>query len=422
MDFKEEILKGREERAKLINDYLKDYSVIISITANMPGGDKNIYLSYLLINAFSFLVNETANSDYFYSFNQDGPFLLIFKKNGNSDKLKKQMILIEENHELGRFIDIDVYDKYNLYFRENKRKCMLCNDLAIRCMRNKKHKEEELISHIEKNVFDFYSKKFEELIDFSIMGELNLHPKFGLVTPFSSGSHKDMNYDLMIKAKEAIIPYYIKILRQTLITTNLDKDINHLKDIGIQAEKAMLQVTGDINAYKGLIYNLGLLISAYGYKISRYEVRSVYEISKQIANRLHGDYNYESNSYGDQAYRNYKIRGVRGEALSGFVNVQKAIHLLKDFSQENLLITLIYYIINIEDTSFLKRSVSYNKYQDIKRKFKELNIKNKAELEKLNKFCLDNNLSFGGSADLLVLSIFIKKINHYLVDLKEKKY
>ena len=36
--------------------------------------------------------------------------------------------------------------------------------------------------------------------------ELDLHPKFGLVTPISNGSHKDMNYKLMIKARMLLCP------------------------------------------------------------------------------------------------------------------------------------------------------------------------------------------------------------------------
>jgi len=29
----------------------------------------------------------------------------------------------------------------------------------------------------------------------------------------------------------------------------------------------------------------------------------------------------------------------------------------------------------------------------------------------LNQLCIENNLSFGGSADLLVVTVFLKKIN-----------
>ena len=45
-----EILKAREERALLINDYLKSNNVVIVIKANIPGVNKNINEAYLLVN------------------------------------------------------------------------------------------------------------------------------------------------------------------------------------------------------------------------------------------------------------------------------------------------------------------------------------------------------------------------------------
>jgi len=52
MNQSDKILLGREERALLIKKYLNDYKTVVSLKANMPGKDKNSYLSYLLINAF----------------------------------------------------------------------------------------------------------------------------------------------------------------------------------------------------------------------------------------------------------------------------------------------------------------------------------------------------------------------------------
>jgi len=421
MNYKEEILKGREERAKLITSYLKDYSIVISVKANMPGEDKNNYLSYLLINAFSFLIAEIKNDGYVYDYNSDGPYLILLLKAGNSDKIKEQMINIEEKHDLGRLIDIDVYSNGISLSRKNKRECIICGNTVTICMRNKKHNYQELISYIKAQVINFYRAKLEGLIDNSIMTELNLHPKFGLVTPKSSGSHKDMNFNLMIRAKNAIIPYFLDMFTTSCEITNSKVEIHKLVDLGIQAEKAMLLATNNINAYKGLIFNLGLIISAYGYKLSRFELNSVFDVSKYFTFLLYGSYEYNGNSYGDQAYRKYNVTGARGEALSGFINVQKGIKILQDLSWDNLMKTLIFYISSIEDTSFLKRAGTFTKYQEIKEKFKRLNITDSFELKKLNDLCIENNLSFGGSADLLALSVFIWQISQYLVELKEKK-
>lgn len=52
--------------------------------------------------------------------------------------------------------------------------------------------------------------------------ELNLHPKFGLVTPYSNGSHDDMNYELMKEAQEVIIPGLIEMFFVGLEANNPD--------------------------------------------------------------------------------------------------------------------------------------------------------------------------------------------------------
>ncbi|MFA7075889.1 MAG: triphosphoribosyl-dephospho-CoA synthase [Candidatus Izemoplasmatales bacterium] len=419
MNIKDKILYGREERANIISSLLKKYDTVISIKANMPGEDKNSYLSYLLINAFSFLVKYYQNSFCNYLQNEDGPFLIIGINGCESKKVKEEMIDIEENHDLGRFIDIDVYDKFNILTRNELRKCYLCDDYAFHCMKTRKHSENEIWNYISEKVYNYYKEILLQIIDDSMMEELNLHPKFGLVTSRSSGSHKDMDYELMIKAKDAILPYFIDMF--ILSCRNSDKKIlvSELKKIGISAETSMLSVTNGINAYKGLIFNLGIIISSFGYKISRYVDENEFAIAKEFSEILFSDLDYSSNSIGDKAFREYGFLGVKGEAMSGYANVNKALGLLTDLSFDSKMMTLQYFIINIQDTSFLKRAKSLEFYNDVVNLFLGLDIKNKKQIYELTDFCIINNLSFGGSADLLVVTIFIKKISDFCISFKK---
>lgn len=417
MDKLQSVLIGREERAKLIDNYLKDYKTVISIKPNIPGEDKNSNLSYLIINAFSFLIDY---QDYVFCLadkNDDGPFIVLANNEMDETQIKTIMTNIEEQHELGRFIDIDVYGNNGLISRSFKRKCFICNENVVVCRRNNKHSFNEIISLIRYQVKKFYTNILNQIIDESIMGELDLEPKFGLVTPMSAGSHPDMDYEIMLKGKRAIIPNLIDMFflsSESSIDCTL---VEELREVGKSAETDMLKATNNINAYKGLIFNLGLIVSAYGVKLSRNCDDNIFSIVKKLAALLLIDENYDSDSFGDYAYRQYNLTGVKGQALSGFKDVHNGLNHLDDFSKNARLRLLIYYIFNIDDTTFLKRAKSFKFYQEVKQMFGKINPTNEEELIGLTKYCIKHNLSFGGSADLLVVTIFIKKMNGLFSDI-----
>ncbi len=67
---------------------------------------------------------------------------------------------IEETHPLGRLFDIDVFDKDGMAIQREAvglqpRRCMLCDNEARWCMRNRTHTQEELHSHIN-SLIDSY--------------------------------------------------------------------------------------------------------------------------------------------------------------------------------------------------------------------------------------------------------------------------
>ncbi len=93
----------------------------------------------------------------------EGP-IIFYVVRGDSKTLKENSIFIEENHDLGRFIDIDVYDvndeyrisRMDLYYKP--RNCFLCDKPAFECSRSKSHTEEELIDHLKSNLKEYLEK------------------------------------------------------------------------------------------------------------------------------------------------------------------------------------------------------------------------------------------------------------------------
>ena len=49
----ENVLKSREKKAKQIQTLLKIEPVVVSLKANIPGEDKNINETYILLHIFS---------------------------------------------------------------------------------------------------------------------------------------------------------------------------------------------------------------------------------------------------------------------------------------------------------------------------------------------------------------------------------
>jgi len=94
-----------------------------------------------------------------------------------------------------------------------------------------------------------------ELAQRALTLELNLPLKPGLVCPDSCGAHKDMDYSLMQKGITAIRPFFAPMAMADSPET--------LRQLGMEAEKAMLEATGGVNTHRGAIFCLGLALNAW---------------------------------------------------------------------------------------------------------------------------------------------------------------
>lgn len=406
---KEKILASREERFQKIQFLEKDFKTVITVKTNIPGDNKSINLAYTIVKLFKNLIPNSFIDKILFFDSYDGPYYII-GSNSDANAIKFILIELEDTHALGRFIDLDVFDGEKTLVRTKPRKCYLCNDTAFNCIRQKKHSINELIKYVEEKTIDYFKVEIFDIIDDCILLELNLHPKFGLVTPNTRGSHKDMSYKIMTKAKDAIVPYLVEMFHVGW-TSKLEEIFIEIRTIGLDAENEMFMKTNNINSYKGLIFNLGILVAAYGYLFSNHhDLENIFDIVKSISRNILDDFNTPNNTFGYRAYKEYNILGARGEVYKGIPNVEKALKYLKDFSKESRLRTLMYLISEVDDTVLLKRCNDINYYQEVRSMFKDCLTHDETGIIELDKYCISNNLSFGGSADLLILTIFLKRI------------
>jgi len=167
----EDILLAREIRIKYQEELVKQYKMpILVIRVNYPGVNKDNYYSQKITTIMEKIICELFS----YSINYkkkvttaEGP-IVIMCINKDARSIKLMTLNLEDNHILGRCVDLDVYDEKGISinrrdFRLAMRKCYICDDIAHNCVRSKKHSIEEVEGFI-KSRFAEYTKKIVSVI------------------------------------------------------------------------------------------------------------------------------------------------------------------------------------------------------------------------------------------------------------------
>lgn len=419
----ESILLDREKRSEYICKLSKTYPSIIVLKANTPGQDKNRYSSFFLIKQFNHIIESKFQFDFkILKKGFDGPYYVYAFSTVLTKNIKSELIDIENENILGRLIDLDLYINTKMVsrndFKLDLRRCMICEHSAIDCMKNKRHSVDEILNHIDGRIMFYLNSLISPIIKDSMLDELNLDYKFGLVTPSSSGSHDDMDYDMMSDSIKILNPYFLEIFNLSFKYDDEKLLLEKAKLIGNKAEDAMLIKSNGINTYKGLIYILGFVLLASGYIIkNNLSFEDIFSKIRGFSKDVLSDFDKDIHSAGLDAYKKYQILGIRGEVYHGLPTVQKAMDYFSkiDTSQsKHFHHILLYFIIHSQDTILLKRSGSLDKYNHIKTMAKKVDPYHDKDIEDFTDFCISNHISFGGSADLFIVFQFLKKIKKFL--------
>ena len=393
----DKILIARENRRKKIIELAKKHNVV-TLKANIPGENKSLLEAYLTVNYFINKVVGFGASFVELENSEDG--VTVYFTVSDGEEFKKKAQELEENNPLGRLVDIDVtpFGSERSLVRQRMRKCFLCDEYAFVCGRNKTHKVAELIRFFKDKSEEFFILLIESVISESMFSELNLENKFGLVTPTSNGSHNDLSYNVMAKAIEEIKTPLTKAFFIGLRADRLDNLTNKLISVGLECEEKMLSVTSGANAYKGFIFVGGVLLTALGYTLKNNgNDDDIYNNAKIICS----NFTFPFDTFGAKAY-NLGFGGIRKEGIEGFSTVKVA---EKKLDKDSLSDVLKYIVGTLDDSVLYKRAKSIEKYNY----FKKLISSSKGEEKNVTKECIDNNISIGGSADVLIASIMMKK-------------
>ena len=430
-----EMLSCREARAKTQKDMQKKCALpVLSFTMNIAGPIKTSPLIERGFNEGLFCIfkaiSEEKIKDKKISLLKTGPEA-FFAVDMPALEIKKICTEIEGKNALGRLFDMDVSDlNGEKLSREIERGCIVCGKKGRGCAARRAHGLDELRSATEKILCEHFLKadaeKIGALAKESLINEVSVTIKPGLVDKKNNGSHSDMSFETFIASANALEPYFKECF---LIGANTKKEpyssaFLFLKEAGIEAEKEMFKATGGVNTHKGAVYSLGLLCGALG---RLYDANNLItdvdkvlatasELCKEAAN---ADLEKASGkTAGEKLYKELKIKGIRGEAAAGFPSVKNIAlptfeKALSDGKSQNdsAIICLLSLIASVEDTNLYKRGGKEG--AAFAKSFAQRLLKEKLSeraLEEMDREFIKRNLSPGGSADLLAITLFLHSL------------
>ena len=268
----------------------------------------------------------------------------------------------------------------------------------------------------------------------ALLGEVWASPKPGLVDRENTGAHKDMTYQNFVDSAHALQHCFTRCAQAgaAFSAANSLDDLPHsddlpqlaakLRSIGLAGEAAMYQATGGVNTHKGAIFSLGILCAAAAFvSLQQMEhagqMKQLQSVAASIAASLLAE-DAAEHTNGKRVLQQTGTGGIRAEALGGFdtafsVGLSSLMEALQSDICENdaMVYTLLRIIEATEDSNLVHRG-GVEGMDFAKREVRKLTeggpaAMTLAEIRETDRKFIEKNLSPGGSADLLALTLFL---------------
>ena len=430
-----QMLLAREERAARQVSLNRQYAkTIISFSMNIPGPVKD---SPLIRRGFRAgcreLENRLPRSKVLHLEVKETitGCEAMFVVDMDSLAVKRLTTRIEDEHGLGRLFDMDVIDpELQKLDREvvggQSRNCIVCGAAGRGCASRRVHSVAQLQAATHNILRMFFAgadaASIGALAVRSLMDEVSTTPKPGLVDRRNNGSHRDMNILTFRASADALAGYYRECVRTGMESAagKPSETFRKLRIAGLQAEQVMYAATGGVNTHKGAIFTLGTLCGAAGRLWNPegiWEVEKVCrEVGEMTREAMDSDFRKGGNSAGYRLYAESGIRGIRGEAADGLPSVlQIGLPAYRAFRSSGMdknetgVRTLLTLIANVEDTNMLSRGGAEGAKAGAEACAALLNTEfTLSDVEKLDDWFIQRNLSPGGCADLLAAVYFLQ--------------
>jgi triphosphoribosyl-dephospho-CoA synthase len=276
----------------------------------------------------------------------------------------------------------------------------------------------------------------------AMLYEVCASPKPGLVDRNNQGAHRDMNIFTFVDSSVTLFPTFYYCAEKGLENWHRPPGevFSAIREIGIRGEKEMLYTTRGVNTQKGLIFALGIICAALGIELSkersldvpglietvRLMVKGIVDKDLRVLDGIPEEYLQEKKlTAGQKLYLRYGITGIRGEAEAGFPTVIKyGFPAFKNYMQEGVKLndaiinTLLHIMTVAEDTNVLWRAGKEG--LEYMRKCSSealtlggmMTLKGQRVIKEMDEDFIAKNISPGGSADLLAVTVFLYMILH----------
>lgn len=420
------MLECRENRARTQRELISTYDKpVVSFTMNIAGPIKT---SYLIERGFSIGTERLLGSFFcqkaqvlqkkidFLPTGPEGFFVIDL----SPSKLKAICEEIENQDSLGRLFDIDVIgpDGKKLERKED-RHCLLCDRPAKECSSRRVHTVSELWnktdSILTKAVLQNDSNLAASLAVKSLLFEVLTTPKPGLVDRNNNGSHSDMDLFTFSSSVSVLFPYFQQAYCLGWNSTNPKQCFAELRKLGKNAEQAMFFETQGVNTHKGVIFSLGIVCCAAGF--TAIKKADIFNCCALMTNGITEELKDNlKDTNGKRLFAQYGLRGIRGELEDGLPIVKEiGLPMLEEYIQAGFSLeeagsrVLITLISQLSDTNMVARG-GIEKANEAMKKASDLFSSDSFEIsdiEKMDEYFRLENLSPGGSADLLAVCFFL---------------
>ena len=263
----------------------------------------------------------------------------------------------------------------------------------------------------------------------ALQAELDTTPKPGLVDKDNNGAHRDMDYALMQRSIDTLHPYFVKLA--LLGCADALPTHTSIRDVGIEAERAMLSATNGVNTHKGALFSMGLAVVA-----AAHEERKTAANEEQILKERNGgedvlvslqttikalaaSFPDTNGTHGSKAKLLSKgataIKGALDNAREGYEMLFAEwlpfyIERRKERDAHTLHKTLLRIMCDLDDTNVIYRT-DLAAAEEVKQEARALlDNFSEAALKDMDRHYTTRNISPGGAADMLSLTIFIGSI------------
>ena len=252
----------------------------------------------------------------------------------------------------------------------------------------------------------------------ALQQELDTTPKPGLVDRQDNGAHHDMDYPMMKRSIQILRPFFVQLAETREWNDNMTQQeqsafLSSVQHIGIAAEEAMLNATGGINTHRGAIFALGLAVTAAA-SVMKTEGEICMSSFRKTVMAMAKLFPKVTDTHGAAVIKEYPVKGALACAQEAWPQLfSHWLPFLHSHAQDAYCLhkTLLYIMSMLDDTNIYHRRGAAMAEQVKRDACRVLDNFSVYALKQLNQRYIRENVSPGGSADMLALTLFIKSLS-----------